>query len=114
MTADDEDAGAKSPRETTTLFGHAEAEKALLDAYKSGRIAHAWLIGGPPGIGKATLAYRMARFVLAHSDPQSAAVQKAKSLAIEADHPVTRRIAAQAHGDLHVIERVINEQTGKP
>ena len=55
MTADDEDAGAKLPRETTALFGHAEAEKALLDAYKSGRIAHAWLIGGPPGIGKATL-----------------------------------------------------------
>jgi DNA polymerase-3 subunit delta' len=113
MTADDEVTGAKSPRETTTLFGHAEAERALLDAYKSGRIAHAWLIGGPPGIGKATLAYRMARFVLAHPDPQSAAVQNAKSLAVEADHPVARRIAAQAQGDLLVIERVINEQTGK-
>src|SRR4026207_1599456 len=113
MTADDEDTGAKSPRETTTLFGHAEAEKALLDAYKSGRIAHAWLIGGPPGIGKATLAYRMARFVLAHPDPQSAAVQKSKSLAVEADHPVARRIAAQAQGDLLTVERVINEQTGK-
>jgi DNA polymerase-3 subunit delta' len=113
MTADDEVTGAKSPRETTTLFGHAEAERALLDAYKSGRIAHAWLIGGPPGIGKATLAYRVARFVLAHPDPQSAAVQNAKSLAVEADHPVARRIAAQAQGDLLVIERVINEQTGK-
>ncbi|HEY8275270.1 MAG TPA: DNA polymerase III subunit delta', partial [Pseudolabrys sp.] len=113
MTSDDEDTGAKSPRETTALFGHAEAEKALLDAYKSGRIAHAWLIGGPPGIGKATLAYRMARFVLAHPDPQSPAVQNAKSLAVEADHPVAHRIAAQAQGDLLVIERVINEQTGK-
>ena len=36
---------------------------------------HAWLIGGPPGIGKATLAYRLARFVLAHPDPRAAAVQ---------------------------------------
>ena len=113
MTSDDEDAGAKSPRETTALFGHAEAEKALLDAYKSGRIAHAWLIGGPPGIGKATLAYRMARFVLANPDPQSPAVQKASSLAVEPDHPVARRIAAQAQGDLLTVERVINEQTGK-
>ena len=113
MTSDDEDTGAKSPRETTALFGHAEAEKALLDAYKSGRIAHAWLIGGPPGIGKATLAYRMARFVLANPDPQSPAVQKASSLAVEPDYPVARRIAAQAQGDLLTVERVINEQTGK-
>ncbi|HET7803274.1 MAG TPA: DNA polymerase III subunit delta' [Pseudolabrys sp.] len=113
MTSDDEDTGAKSPPETTALFGHAEAEKALLDAYKSGRIAHAWLIGGPPGIGKATLAYRMARFVLANPDPQSPAVRKATSLAIDPDHPVARRIAAQAQGDLLVLERVINEQTNK-
>jgi DNA polymerase-3 subunit delta' len=113
VNSDDEDTGAKSPRETTALFGHVEAEKALLDAYKSGRIAHAWLIGGPPGIGKATLAYRMARFVLAHPDPQSPAVQKATSLAVGAEDPVARRIAAQAQGDLLVIERVTNEQTDK-
>ena len=57
------------PRETSELFGHREAETALLNAYKSGRIPHAWLIGGGQGIGKATLAYRMARFVLSHRDP---------------------------------------------
>lgn len=113
MTSDDEEAAAKSPRETTALFGHSEAEKALLDAYKSGRIAHAWLIGGPPGIGKATLAYRMARFVLADPDPQSSAVQNATSLAVDSDHPVARRIAAQAQGDLLVLERTLNEQTNK-
>jgi DNA polymerase-3 subunit delta' len=73
----------------------------------------AWLIGGPPGIGKATLAYRLARFVLAHPDPKAPAVQKAKSLAVDPDNPVARRIAAQAQGDLLVLERVINEQTGK-
>jgi len=54
------------PREASMLFGHREAETALLNAYRSGRIPHAWLIGGPQGIGKATLAYRMARFVLQH------------------------------------------------
>ena len=57
------------PRETADLFGHRDAEAALLNAYRSGRIPHAWLIGGAQGIGKATLAYRMARFVLAHGDP---------------------------------------------
>ncbi len=114
MTDEDiEDRESKLPRETKDLFGHAEAERALLDAYKSGRIAHAWLIGGPPGIGKATLAYRMVRFVLAHPDPAAPEVQNATSLAVDPGHPVARRIAAQAQGDLLVLERGINEQTGK-
>jgi DNA polymerase III subunit delta' len=110
---DSEDRDGKLPRETTKLFGHGDAERALLDAYKSGRIPHAWLIGGPPGIGKATLAFRLARFVLAHPDPRAVEVQKAPSLAVAPNHPVARRVAAQAQGDLLVLERIINEQTGK-
>jgi DNA polymerase-3 subunit delta' len=101
------------PRATTFLHGHGEAERALLDAYRGARLPHAWLIGGPAGIGKATLAYRMARFVLAHPDPRAARVQAATSLHVDADHPVARRIAAQAHGDLLLLERTINEKTGK-
>jgi DNA polymerase III subunit delta' len=101
------------PRETAVLYGHAEAERTLLEGYQSTRMPHAWLIGGPPGIGKATLAYRLARFVLAHPDPKAREVQAATSLAVDAENPVARRIAAQAQGDLLVLERVINEQTGK-
>jgi DNA polymerase-3 subunit delta' len=101
------------PRETSALFGHDEAEQTLLESYRHGRIPHAWLIGGPPGIGKATLAYRLARFVLAHPDPKAPAVQQATSLALDPQHPVARRVAAQAQGDLLVLERTINEQTGK-
>lgn len=108
-----EDRDVHLPRETNVLFGHAEAERALLDGYKSGRMPHAWLIGGPPGIGKATLAYRLARFVLAHPDPSAPAAQAAATLAVDPEHPVARRIAAQAQGDLLVLERVVNEQTGK-
>ncbi len=91
----------------------ARPSSALLETYRSGRLHHAWLISGPAGIGKATLAYRMARFVLAHPDPRAATVQAAKSLAVAADHAVTRRMAAQTHGDLLVIERTVNEKTGK-
>src|SRR4051812_14864440 len=85
----------------------------MLDAYRGGRMPHAWLIGGPLGIGKTTLTYRLARFVLAHPDPAAAVVQSATSLAVPYDHPVAHRIAAQAHPDLLVLERVVNEKTGK-
>ena len=55
-------------------IGHAEAEQQFLTAYRSARMPHAWLIGGERGIGKATLAYRMARFVLAHPEPGGGAM----------------------------------------
>ena len=71
--SDVETEGMIPPRVTAALFGHAGAESILLAAYKSGRMPHAWLIGGPPGIGKATLAYRLARFVLAYPDPAAPA-----------------------------------------
>lgn len=112
MSADDDEEASDGlhPRETQQLFGHAQTERILLEAYRSGRIPHAWLIGGPRGIGKATLAYRMARFVLAHPDPNSKEVQSARSLAVDPEHPVTRRVAAQAQGDLLVLERTLNER----
>ena len=111
--ADLGDSTIRHPRAASELFGHAEAEQVLLDAYRSGRIPHAWLIGGERGIGKATLGYRMARFVLAHPDPALSAVQQAKSLTVPGEHPVARRIAGQAHSDLLTLERVVNEKTGK-
>lgn len=113
MSDDDATGDVPHPRDVAALYGHAEAEQTLLNAYRSGQIAHAWLIGGSPGVGKATLAYRMARFVLANPDPESPAVQKTTSLAVAADHPAARRISNQAHPDLLVLRRVINEKTGK-
>jgi DNA polymerase-3 subunit delta' len=110
---EESDSDVPHPRDAGTLFGHAEAEQTLLNAYRGGQIAHAWVIGGPPGIGKATLAYRMARFVLANPDPAAPAVQKATSLAVPADHPTARRISNQAHPDLLVLRRIINEKTGR-
>ena len=111
MSEDDTELeGAPHPRETAVLFGHMEAEQELLESYRSGRMPHAWLIGGEAGIGKATLAYRMARFVLAHPDPKSSAVQKAKSVAIKADDPLFRRVAGEAHSDLLVLERRLNDK----
>ena len=98
------------PRETAVLFGHAAAEAALLAAYRAGRMPHGILIAGPKGIGKAALAYRLARFVLSHPDPAATDVQDAGSLAVDPASPVARRIAAQAQPDLLVIERTLNER----
>jgi DNA polymerase III subunit delta' len=98
------------PRETTVLFGHRDAEAALLNAYRSGRVPHAWLIGGPQGIGKATLAYRMARFVLAHRNPLAPDVQRLDSLQVDPSDAVARRIAAGAHGGLLVLQRSPNDK----
>jgi DNA polymerase-3 subunit delta' len=101
---------AVHPRETTALFGHREAETALLSAYRSGRIPHAWLIGGAAGIGKATLAYRMARFVLAHRDPLAPEVQRAETLWVDPSDPVAHHVAAGAHGGLLTLERTFNDK----
>src|SRR5262249_56155540 len=90
-----------------------QAGGGLVAAWRGARFRHAWLISGRAGIGKATLAYRMARFVLTHPDPGVPTVRTAKSLHVDADHPVARRIAAQAQGDLLVLERTINEKTNK-
>lgn len=93
------------PREHTQFVGHDAAEKRLLESYRSGRMHHAWIIGGEEGIGKATLAYRVARFILANPDPLSDAVQKAIDLSVDAEAPAARRIAQQAHPDLFVLRR---------
>jgi DNA polymerase-3 subunit delta' len=98
------------PRGTAVLFGHSATEATLLAAYRSGRMPHGILITGPKGIGKATLAYRLARYILAHPNAASSEVQRAHSLQVEVTSPAARRIAAQAQPDLLVVERTVNEK----
>lgn len=102
--------GAPHPREHGNLVGHAEAEASVLRAWQSGRLPHAFLIGGPEGIGKATLAYRIARFVLAHPEPDQKLHQ---DLSIAEDHPASRQVAALSHPDLLILRRVLNEESKK-
>ncbi|MGI6244406.1 MAG: DNA polymerase III subunit delta' [Pseudochelatococcus sp.] len=101
--------GAPHPRAQTALFGLEAAEHAFLEAFRAGRLHHAWLIGGPQGIGKATLAYRLARFLLSHPDPASAAARQATTLATDPENPAAARvaagIAALSHPNLVVLRR---------
>jgi DNA polymerase-3 subunit delta' len=102
--------GVKLPRETTILIGHAAAEQALLEAYRSGRMHHAWILVGERGTGKATLAHRLARFVFAHPDPASAEVAQARDLSVASDQPAARRVAIGVHANLLHLQRDWNER----
>ena len=98
-------AGAPHPRHVYSLVGHERAEAEMLVAYREGRLAHAWLIGGKEGIGKATLGWRFARFVLANPDPTAKAVQGALNLHVEPTHSAARLLAGLAHPDFALIRR---------
>ncbi|WP_333822588.1 DNA polymerase III subunit delta' [Pinisolibacter sp.] len=102
--------GLALPRQRGNLVDQAAAERTLLDAYRSGRIHHGWILGGPKGIGKSTLAFRFARFVLTHPDPQAPEVQAARDLSVDMAGAVARRIAGGAHTDLLHLRRPWDEK----
>ena len=107
MTADPEEPdrlpGAPHPRETAVLFGQAAAEAAFLDAAATGRLHHAWLVTGPRGTGKATLAWRIARHLVAGGT--------APTLDMPPDHPAFRQLAALGSPQLFLLRRPWNEKT---
>ncbi|MBV9758251.1 MAG: DNA polymerase III subunit delta' [Alphaproteobacteria bacterium] len=90
------------PRANPRLIGQGAAEAALTEAARRGRLAHAWLLTGPPGLGKATLAFRFARRLLAGATAERAAT--------DPEHPVFRRVAAGTHADLLTVEREWDER----
>jgi DNA polymerase III subunit delta' len=111
---------APEPRDNPDLLGQERAERALLDASASGRLPHAWIFAGPSGVGKATLAYRFARFLFAGG----AAAEQGPSLfgdapaapatlAVDRQSPVFRRVAASGHADLLTVERRFDDDKGK-
>ncbi|TGD97955.1 DNA polymerase III subunit delta' [Methylobacterium nonmethylotrophicum] len=93
--------GVPRPRERPDLFGQEAAERAFREAIGAGRLHHAWLLGGPKGIGKATLAFRVARHLLARGDGHGVP----DSLALPPGHPVARQVAGLAHPNLVLLRR---------
>ncbi|MEL6586849.1 MAG: DNA polymerase III subunit delta', partial [Pseudomonadota bacterium] len=82
-----------------TLFGHPDAEAAFVEAWNTGRLHHGWLLTGPKGVGKATLAWRIARFLLADPAPQVTTLDPAP------DHPTLSRIRALSEPSLMLLRR---------
>lgn len=113
-TTDDAAVGLPSPAAASDLLGHGEAERLLLEAWNSGRMPHAWLFAGPPGIGKATLAFRLAKFVLSGGGEAAGGLfgdaLPPASLAIDPEHPAARLVSGEAHSDLKILRRKPNER----
>lgn len=101
--APDQLTGTLHPREQFAFFGHEQGVQAFLDGMRSGRLHHAWLIGGPQGIGKATLAYRVARAVL---DLQDRPLSALGNLDVPSDSRAARQIISLSHPNLTVLRRV--------
>lgn len=109
--------GAPHPRETRVIYGQQRAEAAFLDSFNSGRLHHGWLITGPKGVGKATLAWHIARFLLATPMDQGGglfgAPKKPGSLKIPDDHPVDHRIRALSEPGLFLLRRGPNDKADR-
>jgi DNA polymerase III subunit delta' len=101
--------GAPHPRETARLFGQTAAEAEFLSAFNTGRLPHGWLLTGPKGIGKASFAWRAARFLLAtpiaKDDGLFGAPPPHGDLDIADDHPVVPRLKALSEPGLCLIRR---------
>ncbi|MGO4909160.1 DNA polymerase III subunit delta' [Pseudorhodobacter sp. W20_MBD10_FR17] len=107
--------GAPHPRETLTLIGHHKAEAAFLDAYSAGKLHHGWMITGPLGLGKATLAWKIARFLLAtpQDDGGMFASAPPEALDIPADHLVSHRLMALSEPRLFLLRRAWDDTARK-
>jgi len=101
--------GFPHPRESFDLIGQDIALAHAARAIRGGKPPQGWLITGPPGIGKATLAYRIARYLLAFGARDTGA----EDLSVPATDPAAIQVAAGSHPGLLVLKRVVNERTGK-
>jgi DNA polymerase III subunit delta' len=102
--------GAPHPRDTRRLFGQAAAEAAFLAAHEAGRLHHAWLLTGPQGIGKATLAWRIAAFLLAEPQPGGLFAAPLATLDVAGDDPVRHRLRALSEPRLALLRRGPNDK----
>lgn len=105
-----------APRAAERPIGHDAAAREFLRLLNAGRLPHAWLICGPKGIGKATLAFHLAARALSGRPTPEAGLFDAGGQGpafLPPTDPVARRVASGGHPDLLTIERGVSDTTGK-
>ena len=112
-STDDDIPDPFDPRRNTAFRGHVAAERAVLDAWNAKRMPHAWLFTGPSGIGKASFAYRVARFVLAGGGEVGLFGDGPDSLHVDPASGTVKRIASGGHPDLRVLEKGMVSEQGR-
>jgi len=107
--------GLPHPRETQLLFGHIKAQNNFSEATKNNKIHHAWLLTGPKGIGKATLAWKMARYLLSLPLNQPTHLQKPSFIEFnpQSDDPLFKRILALSEPRLQIVRNSWDPKTEK-
>jgi DNA polymerase-3 subunit delta' len=105
--------GAPHPRMAPAVIGQDAAQAAFLTAVASGRMHSGWLISGPEGVGKATLAYRIAAFLLSGGAGGGGLFGPPATLDLPGSDPDLRRIRAGSHPRLFTLRRTINPDTDR-
>ena len=118
LISSDQIEGYPHPKAAETLFGHQFAEQEFMNCFKSGKLHHGWLITGPKGIGKATFAWRIAKFLLtqpiASSEPKGLFGNSGENQNRELDEnlkkSIVARILAESEPRLAVIRKSFDEK----
>ena len=104
--------------ENTELLGHQNAEKLFLNLINNESLPHGWIFSGPKGIGKATLAHKVARYLLCYGLKKESAnpsekrkeIKKGENLWVNPESEIFQRVSAGGHADLLTVERKPNER----
>jgi DNA polymerase-3 subunit delta' len=107
----------KPPHQSSLFLGHENVENEMLSLWNSGRMPHAFILNGIKGIGKATFAYRLARFILKESEGGAGGLfgddMTPENLNVAHDHPVSAKVASGGHPDILTIARPFDERKGQ-
>lgn len=87
----------------SVFYGHDGIVAAFREGLASDRLHHAWLLTGPPGVGKATFAGLAARRLLA--DAAGPPVE-GEGLEVPGCHPIARLLKAESHPDFRLLDRL--------